>query len=846
MNDAGTAAVSEIGLKSVQYNPATKRLHVTTAAGNADCGTESNLTDLPVGALGLVVDDGGASKSYALRTALLPAGRQPIQYLLSNKDWEVLLNSTVTNGAATLGCVSNDQTSLKLRFDDRNLLSVAEQVNLDLASKTFHIRVTDPVLCHAYNGSANGLKIALTSPAEANAVVLPGYPKLDYELGGKVLHAFGDSGDGTRSTQCLDLISGSQVAAQGAAASSDRIFGARFESNDVQADVQLQARKLASVSDEDISVVVTQPAFAYEIELVNVGSGTAGGVVLREHLPTGIDVGAWTCKRFVNGLDLTGTDCATASGNGRLTGLSVGSLAPQEIVRLTLNRSVTSASEGQSFTLGAAAFVDPAAGVDGNFGNNADPLKVSVIGNEPPTFAAPTVVAYEDGDGADPQAPAQASSGIAVPLSFSDIDSAAVTITAATTNAGAGLPASLSALPTLTGNGSSFTGTLNLPATAKDSSGAVSVTLTVSDGSSSVQRSFGFDVLARNDNPDFALAQSHIEVPVCSGTCAETDMIFVSGVVAGPATATDEASQTVAPVLSSGRISCEAPPSGFFTFDETPTLYADGSDYKLRFRAGGIAGVVTCSITFRDSGTPAGETTKTFTIGYTSPPPTIAGVPTSDVAMDEDVAVPTGGEVLLTVTDPDGLQGSPTIASGSPGILGASLEATANPDEWRVLFDPQAEQNGSDITLTVTATDAVGSTATASFNVDVAAVNDAPQFSLSTAAVSVPACSPSAPCQHLVSGFLTNLAPGPAAATDEQGQAVEPVRDGFQQITCSNAPASFFGTAPGPQLVAGSNGYDLALPNIGGVSGTATCEVTVRETVETSSQRTESFTITYP
>ena len=847
LNDGGTNDVSEIALQSVYFNAGTKRLHVTTAAGNIDCGNESNLTDLPAGQLGLVVDDGGSPKSYALRTTSLPATRQPIQYLLPGQDFEVILKSSV-DPSRSVGCKSNDLTNFKLQFDAGRQLSVAEQVYFHLADKTFQIRVNEPVLCHVYNATAPGLKVALRSPAEPDAVVLPGYFQLDYKLGGKLLQAFGDPGDGSRSTQCLDLLG--NTVAQGAVVHGDRVFGARFETGDVQANVRVFARPAQAVSGDNVSVVVSAPAFAYEIEVVNLGNGIAGRVQVSEYLPAGVNGSNWSCQRLAAGAT-AGVPCATPSGNGRLVRFGAGDLASGERLIFNLNRSVANAVEGQTFILGGAAFVSPSAGntsQESNFTDNSDPVTVSVIGNVPVALQAPTVVAYEDGDSANPQAPTQTSSGIAIPLTFTDGDSATLTVTAVTTNAAAGLPATITPVPTLIGSSGTFTGTLNLPATGKDMNGNVSVTLTVNDGSSTVQRTFSFDVLARNDAPLYTLSTEAIAVPSCSGTCGETLVTdFVTAVAAGPTTALnlDEGAQTTMAVLDgSGRIACANPPSGFFTFDENPTLVSNAGNYNLRFRAGGTAGTVTCSIAIRDSGSPQGVTTKTFTIGYTSPPPTVTGVPSSDVALNEDNGAPVPPDVLLTITDPDGLQaGSPSIASSSPGILGASLLSTANPNEWRVVFTPVADRNGNDIVLTVTATDAAGSTATRTFQADVAAVNDAPAFSLTSNALTVPACTPSAPCDYIVNAFVSALSPGPA---DEAGQGLELVRSGTNRITCSNAPAGFFGTASAPQIIPGAANFDLVAEGIGSVSGTATCEITVRETVETSSTTTRSFTITYP
>lgn len=839
--DGSEAVQSSVDLTSVHFEPGTKRLVVSTSPGNVDCGSESTLA---AGELGLVVNDGTA-RTYALRTTSLPAGREPIKYVLANSDVQVVLPASVGTS-----CKSNNVTDVKLQFDAGHLLSVAERVNFRLDDKTFDIRINESVLCYSYAALGSDLKVSLTSPAEASAVLLPGFTAVNYILNGKVLNAL--SGD---STQCLDFTQpfGQQAAEIG---SADRVFDSRFEQTDVQADLVVRAQAING--GDPISVVAASGdrPFQYQIEIRNDGNGAAGGVQVRELLPPGTQATSWSCMRYANSSDLTGTACTAANTSARLDH-AIGTIGPDQIVVYTLNRQIVGGSIGNSYTLGAAAFVNPASGVSGeradfNLANNSDPVTVQLIANQPPVISAPTVVAYEDGGAADPQDPTLAGAPFSIPLSFTDSDSATLTVTAVTTNSGAGLPATIAALPTLAAAGSTFTGNLQLPATGKDRNGSVTVTVTVNDGSSSNSFPITFGVLARNDAPVFTLSTNAINVAACAGTCAESLVTgFVSGIAAGSPTALahDEGGQTaVASLDAFDRITCASLPSGFFSGNLNPRLTSAGN---LVFQLGGVSGTATCSITVVDvGGSPQGVTTKTFDISYASLPPTISGAPTSAVALNEDNGAPTPPDVIFTVADSDGLAvGSPSIASNSPLILGASLVATGSPNEWRVVFAPVADKNGSGIQFTVSATDTQSSTATATFSANVAPVNDTPTFTLNVAGAAMvvtegdAGCAPAGSCTASATGFVTNLQPGPASAGDESTQTIRPntAMDGFgdQRLVAGScraaavdgvAPATFFTDGALPRVTEPTPGTFNLIGSLTRTVGAVECDITVIDT----------------
>ena len=200
--------------------------------------------------------------------------------------------------------------------------------------------------------------------------------------------------------------------------------------------------------------------------------------------------------------------------------------------------------------------------------------------------------------------------------------------------------------------------------------------------------------------------------------------------------------------------------------------------------------------------------------------------------------------LVYSPTDPESDAVTMTLVTSSDATLFAGAltpVAGPNPGQWSVVLTPAANRNG---TAKITATFNDGtSNSTVQSSVTVTAVNDAPTFTLSSAALSVPACSPGPTCDYLVDDFVSALSPGPA---DEASQGLVVVASGTGRITCSNAPAGFFGSASAPQVFATGNTYRLVAEGIGAVSGTATCEITVRETVDTASLTTKSFTVTYP
>jgi autotransporter-associated beta strand protein len=139
-----------------------------------------------------------------------------------------------------------------------------------------------------------------------------------------------------------------------------------------------------------------------------------------------------------------------------------------------------------------------------------------------------------------------------------------------------------------------------------------------------------------------------------------------------------------------------------------------------------------------------------------------------------------------------------TAISDKPGIIPNPVVFYNSPDSTGVLqFHPIANQNGL-VTITVTVQDDGGTAAgsdtyTQTFTINVTKVNDAPVFvkgddqavideNLATHGLALPI---------VVHGWATNIAPGPATATDEAGQVLH------FSISSSTADSALF--APGGQ-----------------------------------------------
>lgn len=207
---------------------------------------------------------------------------------------------------------------------------------------------------------------------------------------------------------------------------------------------------------------------------------------------------------------------------------------------------------------------------------------------------------------------------------------------------------------------------------------------------------------------------------------------------------------------------------------------------------------------------------------------TVAGINDPPVARDDvdttNEDIPKAMDVLSNDSDPDGqmpfLWAVTTPAHGSAAIIGSA-----------VVYTPLADWSGTD-GFTYTISDGT-LTDTARVTVTVVPVNDAPQFTTGPDQTVLEDSG-----QHVVTGWATNIRPGPATATDEVGQAltftltntnpalfsVQPQLDGSGTLTFSLA-ANAFGHAVVTATLhddggTANGGADTSLPQTFGITVT--------------------------
>src|SRR6266536_2759892 len=314
--------------------------------------------------------------------------------------------------------------------------------------------------------------------------------------------------------------------------------------------------------------------------------------------------------------------------------------------------------------------------------------------------------------------------------------------------------------------------------TSADSNGTATLDVTLKDDGgtdrggidTSPTRSFSLTVRAVNDAPLFDLPGN---VTVNEDAGPKTVTNFATNFRPGPATATDEAGQTLVrydiAVLST---------TGGLTFASGPAVDSNGT---LKFQSNANAfGTATVQVTAVDSGPGTSpnvnSASKTFTLTVNpvndAPDFTLSG----DVTVNEDAgpqrirnfarnisagAANESGQHLTFSVTAHVTSGTLTFTSG-PAI---------DPTTGDLTFTTAADSNGT-ATVDVTLKDdggtdrgGVDTSPTRSFTLTVRAVNDAPLFDL---AGNVTADEDAGP--QTLANFATNFRPGPSTATDEAGQ----------------------------------------------------------------------------
>jgi hypothetical protein len=618
---AQSGTVNEsIELATVKYDVTAKRVVATTTAGNFVCPQGAAAS---AGQVGLTID----GTSYGVLSD--PPGTQaaPVQYAPGSKEFSLAVSGSEL-------CKSSDVTAtgLTLHLNEEGPFTVAENPYYQVTPRRLDVRVVEPVLCHSYAAAGTGLTIRLTD-ASGIATDYAGFETIDYLLPQtSELRATSQLDPQTqgRVAQCYGFAAGGSEGA--ITPSGDSIFNASFEYSDLQADLVVttstqQANVLADGTARNVS---------YKITVHNIGNGSAGGVRLGEYVPvvagTTVARGTWSCLRYINSEDINPTACGSGAA-GALFAPSNLTLAGGEILEFVLNRTITGGAEtvNTPLTFGVAAFVAPtsvdaAARPERDYSDNSDPITFTLVGNQPPQVSAPLAASTTE-DGAP----------ITLVYAPTDPESDPITLTTVTTN-NAGLftePFSIVAGP----NPGEWTVTLT---PAADRNGTATVSATFSDGTTNTVITSPATVTSVNDAPTFALAVAGSAITVteggtgCSGsTCTASASSFVGSLLPGPASATDETTQTVRPntvadAFGDQRLIAGACRPAAVDGVDPAVFFADGSLPRVNEPSAGVfnlvaalsrtVGAVECDVTVIDNGSPAATSeAQVITLRYQVP-----------------------------------------------------------------------------------------------------------------------------------------------------------------------------------------------------------------------------------
>ena len=521
----------------------------------------------------------------------------------------------------------------------------------DIATRTFQIRVAEPVLCTSYvaAGGGSGLRIALNSSNEplfnsSTATSLPGFATVNYALGTFNLVPAAQGGSLSPGVQCSVPNSAVSVTPGGGGGGGTSIFNSGFEpsngaGNPSDVAVSITGIGTGTASNNQRSTgALPGGTLQYVVRVQNNGTTTAANVQMREFAtgPQAIaQAGQPRPAQMLAGESGSST-CVRIGGGacpefGFPISLSLGSIAAGAGFDFTLTRVVSaSATPGQVGQLGYAAFVDPASGgADANLTNNGAWLAASIISNQQPVIAAiGSQVMNEDG------AP------LAVSISVTDPEGDPLQTPTVTSNNATLLPAGSLVI---TGSASPWTLTIT-PAANKNGSANVQVSAT--DGNSAPRTlTFQVTVNAVNDPPTFTLNVAGGELVMTEGSagcvapnCIASALNFVTLLRPGPATATDEITQQVQPNtqkdgfgdarLLAGACTPAAVggvnPAQFFVGGLLPRVNEPGGAGSFNLIAGlaGVVGAVDCAITVIDDGAPAAiSQPQTLRIRYRTAPP---------------------------------------------------------------------------------------------------------------------------------------------------------------------------------------------------------------------------------
>ena len=216
------------------------------------------------------------------------------------------------------------------------------------------------------------------------------------------------------------------------------------------------------------------------------------------------------------------------------------------------------------------------------------------------------------------------------------------------------------------------------------------------------------------------------------------------------------------------------------------------------------------------------DNSRSLSVAMVNNTPT-ANAPISPTTTNEDTSV----GITLTGSDPDS---DPLTFLVGTGPTHGSLSGTAP----NLTYTPAANYNGSD-SFTFTVNDGSLTSSPATVSITINAVNDAPSFTKGANQTILPTAG-----AQTVINWATNIAPGPATATDESGQTLN-----FNIV--SNTNAAIFSVLP----AISSTGTLTYTPS--GTTGTATVGVQLHDdgggtapNVDTSATQTFTITVSTP
>ena len=286
-----------------------------------------------------------------------------------------------------------------------------------------------------------------------------------------------------------------------------------------------------------------------------------------------------------------------------------------------------------------------------------------------------------------------------------------------------------------------------------NANGSATITLIANDGSASTTNSFALTVSAVNDQPSFTVSTNLVLVTEDAGTI--TNASFLTGLSTGP---TNESAQTWTFTVTSGTN---------FSFATAPAISTNGT---LTFRtATNAIGTNLITVVMKDNGGVTGggkdSVTNTFSIGVApaNDAPYFTGIAAKTILEDAT----TNNTAVVNVLDTDTVNTgvAVTVASSDTNLVGVTITSTnaigTTNSALTLTFAPVTNANGS-ATITLIANDGSVST-TNSFALTVSAVNDLPDFTVSTNLVLVAEDSGAI----TNASFLTGLSTGP---TNEAAQ----------------------------------------------------------------------------